>query len=317
MSPDSTLAARLRDRIIADLHLGQLHAGQRLPGVRELSASLKADHRAVTRAFRKLEAEGLVEVRPRSGVYVAEQETIGEEMPLETARWMAAVLVEGWKRGIPVPELPDLVERCTATVRLRCACVESTEDQMLTYRTELENDFGLEVVPVFVAPVPPDDPASSSELAALRERLREMDLVVTTSFHAGLVSAALKGWEIPLVMVQIHPSVVASIRKRLQEGPLTVVALDPSFADRMRAVYLDDETERGTIRPVLAADREAVASLDPSEPVLLTRAARRRLGDVALPMLVPHSPTFGPETAHQLCTIIIRRNMVAEQARNA
>ncbi len=48
-----------------------------------------------------------------------------------------------------------------------------------------------------------------------------------------------------------------------------------------------------TAHIVLAGDAWAVARLDPSEPVLLTRAARRRLlDDVELPMIVPHSPTL-------------------------
>jgi DNA-binding transcriptional regulator YhcF (GntR family) len=44
--------------------------------------------RTVARAYRELEAEGLVEIRGRSGVYVAPQERRDGEMLPEMMRWM-------------------------------------------------------------------------------------------------------------------------------------------------------------------------------------------------------------------------------------
>ena len=104
-------------------------------------------------AYRVLEAEGLVEVRGRSGVYLAPQDELGGELLAETARWMNGVLVEAWKRRIGVRELPDLVRLCTSSRKTRVAVVESNSDQMTAYCTELEEDFGVESVPVRISPV--------------------------------------------------------------------------------------------------------------------------------------------------------------------
>jgi DNA-binding transcriptional regulator YhcF (GntR family) len=94
MESESSLINRLRYRIVNALHLGDLHAGGRLPSIREISQETGTDHRAVANAYRTLEAEGLVQVRGRSGVYVAPQERFGGELLAETARWMAGVLTE-------------------------------------------------------------------------------------------------------------------------------------------------------------------------------------------------------------------------------
>jgi len=313
MEPDAGLSDRLRDRILNALHLGLLRPGDRLPSIRTLWREMGVDHRVVAQAYRTLEAEGLVEVRGRSGVYLAPQDQFGGELLAETARWLAGVLVEAWKRRLTIADVPELIRRCTQTRTLRCACVESNEDQMTAYTGELQEQFGLEPYPVRISPLPLPRPDRSVEFHWVEDELRKCDLVVTTSYHARLVRKAAENVGIPAVVLTVNPDVVETIQKRLREGPLTVVAVEPSFGDRMRAMYADETPER--VRVVLTGDREGMRALDPDEPVLLTRAARQSLGpDDDLPTLLPHSPTFSPHTARELLGVIIRLNLEAAAA---
>nr|MBA2245728.1 GntR family transcriptional regulator [Gemmatimonadota bacterium] len=158
----------LRDQIVGGLHVGRLRSGDRLPSLREVARELGVDIRAVARAYRMLEEEGLVEVRTRSGVYVARQERVGGEVQAEMARWMANVLTEAWKRRIPVPELSERI-RLGTTVRLRCACVESTEDAMTAICSELRDEFGIDTLPVpkkILADLNADDESTFDRLPA-------------------------------------------------------------------------------------------------------------------------------------------------------
>lgn len=313
MEPDSGLSDRLRDRILNALHLGLLRPGDRLPSIRTLWREMGVDHRVVAQAYRTLEAEGLVEVRGRSGVYLAPQDQFGGELLAETARWLAGVLVEAWKRRLTIADVPELIRRCTQTRTLRCGVVESNEDQMTAYTSELQEQFGLDPYPVRISPVPLPRPERSVEFHWVEDELRSCELVVTTSYHARLVRKAAENVGIPAVVLTVNPEVVETIQKRLKDGPLTVVAVEESFGDRMRAMYADDTPDR--IRVVLADDREALAALDEDEPVLLTRAARTELGPhAALPLLLPHSPTFSPHTARELLGVIIRLNLEAAAA---
>ena len=93
MDQETALSDKLRDRILSALHLGLLQPGDRLPSIRALWREMGVDHRVVAQAYRILEDEGLVEVRGRSGVYLAPQDQLGGEVLAETARWMAGVLV--------------------------------------------------------------------------------------------------------------------------------------------------------------------------------------------------------------------------------
>ncbi|HLL84192.1 MAG TPA: hypothetical protein VK420_16130, partial [Longimicrobium sp.] len=261
-------------------------------------------------AYRALEEEGLVEVRGRSGVYVAVQERIGGMLLSETSRWLAAVMAESWKRGIMIPQLPELLQRCTRSVALRCAFVESNEDHMLAFVTELGAGFGLHCIPVYLEARPGGGADAAYDTARLREEIGAADMLATTAFHGSLVRQVAEAAGIPSVVVSAVPELGLAVERRLREaGRLTVVCADRSFGDRIRTVYgADGDPER--IRIVLADDSWAVAQLSPSEPVLLTRAARRRLlDDAGLTMLVPHSPTLSFESAREMAELVIRLNV--------
>ncbi len=302
----------LRDQIVGGLHVGRLRSGDRLPSLREVARELGLDIRAVARAYRMLEEEGLVEVRTRSGVYVARQERVGGEVQAEMARWMASVLTEGWKRRIPVPDLAEHIRRSTSTLPVRCAFLEATEDALAAFATELGNDFGLQTTPIPVQRLP----TLAANEVVVPERfpidVQQAELLATTIFHVATVRPVAEALGKPLVVLTAHPELVAQIRRAVSAGSLTIVCVDPQFGERMRTTYGGELADR--IRVVLADDAAAVAALDPVEPVLLTRAARRRLGDLDFPRLVPHSPTLSPESARELSEIIIRLNLEAEPA---
>lgn len=275
--------------------------------MRETAREAGVDPRVVARAFRQLQTEGLVEIRGRSGVYVAPQERRDGEILPETMRWMTGLIVESWRRMIRLPELPDFVRRCTGAARVRCALVESVEDAVRAYSLELEWDLRFDVQLISLDDAPEED----SEAWLLGE-LEDADLIVTTSFYAQSVNSLAQKLEKPLVLLKTHPECEAEIRRRLELGSLIVVAADPRFGDRIRTIY-GQGLEEDRIQVVLADDAGATAELDLSEPVLLTRAAHERLGDITLTLIFPHSPSFSPESARDLAEVLIGFNQQALQ----
>ncbi|CAN5886803.1 hypothetical protein BH23GEM7_BH23GEM7_42280 [soil metagenome] len=313
MTPSSGITERLRDRVIGELHLGRIHAGDRLPGVRELAAEYDVGVRAVVRAYRALEKEGLVEIRSRSGVYVAPQERLSEEVLEETASWLADTLVEAVKRRIPVPGLPEFVRRCTATLRPRCVLLESTEDHLTILSTELRDEYGFDVHPVDLAALGEGRSRESADGEGLANSVGGAHLLVTTTYHAASARVIADSLQKPLVVVTAHPNTASTLERRLRSGTLTVVCVDAAFGERMRAVY--GGRFPGRVRVVLAGDGESLRALDPEEPVLLTLAARQRLGATLLRSLLPHSPSISPESGRELTQLLVRLNVAAERSR--
>lgn len=67
------------DEVRRGLALGILSPGDPLPAVRHLAADLRVNPGAVARAYRALEAAGVVVVRWGEGPVVAERDAAGEE----------------------------------------------------------------------------------------------------------------------------------------------------------------------------------------------------------------------------------------------
>lgn len=298
MSTGKQTERHLRYLILGQLHVGRLRPGDPLPSIRQVAKDTGADHRMVANAYRVLEAEGLVEIRPGSGVYLAGDAGAGAVVS-ETADWLAGVMMEGWSRRIPRRELGTLVERC-AVSRVRCACIESNEDHMVAVSAELEEDFSLEVRPLLVSPS-----AGAAEIS--REALASVDLVVTTVFHGAVGRAAAVAAGKPCIVVTLNPQFALELNRALVQRNVIAVIADPRFSAR-GAAYLDVTTHRGGVRFVLVDELGGAGAEKVdlhSKDVFITRAARRRL---RLPdyHLVPSPPTFiSPDSAREICEILV------------
>ncbi|MBH0776110.1 GntR family transcriptional regulator [Nocardia bovistercoris] len=62
---------QLRQAIIAMVRAGRLTAGTKIPTVRALAADLGLAPNTVARAYRELEADGVLETRGRQGSFIA------------------------------------------------------------------------------------------------------------------------------------------------------------------------------------------------------------------------------------------------------
>lgn len=300
----------LRGRILGGIHSGHLDGGDRAPTYREIAGETGLDLRAVSRVYAALEREGLVEVRGRQGVFIASQERIGGRVLQETARWLVSVLREAWTRQIHLPDFPDFVRECIATAEVSCACIESTEDQLDTICHELRRDFGFRSEPVHADRLVPIQAGS----ARIPEELRRADFLVTTAFHAAAVRRIARALDKPLVVVRLNPAIVRALERRVATGEMTVICLDPRFLERVRLVVGGEHAER--IRGVLASDTETIRRLDPRVPVLISHAARARLGDAAPPTMLPGAPALSRESAGELAEVLVRYNLEAMAGRS-
>ncbi|MEO7823517.1 MAG: GntR family transcriptional regulator [Gemmatimonadaceae bacterium] len=117
----AAVAAILRDRIERALGTGALVRGDRLPGTRETGLELSVDPRVFAAAYTDLADEGLVELRPRSGVYVARQtvESSGERRP--PVKWLVDIFAEGVAQGFSTRDLCDHLREAALAPRVRFA----------------------------------------------------------------------------------------------------------------------------------------------------------------------------------------------------
>lgn len=93
--PDTPLFEQVRTRMIEAVREGALPAGTRLPTVRELAGQLGLAVNTVARAYRELEAAGIVETRGRFGTFVASSDPVDAAMTAAAAAFVAAARAVG------------------------------------------------------------------------------------------------------------------------------------------------------------------------------------------------------------------------------
>lgn len=268
---------------------------------------MRADLREIAAAYAALEREGLVEVRVRSGVFLAAGAGEGDGACGEEGRWFAEVLLDAWTRRLPAPRLPALAAACVSVRPVRCTVVDGTVDRAEGIAAELRDAFGFTVTAV--SPEPGTVNPSPRGIPPLPAASQITDVFATTVFHAAALRGAAAVLGVPLVVVGLHPAFIQVLRDALAEGTLAVVCVDPRFADQIRLIA--DEWPPDRVRTVLTSDAGSITRLDRSRPVLVSEAARRVLATSSLPPRFPVVPLISREWAWRFAQQLVRVNLEA------
>jgi len=304
MAKHIELAEVLRQRFFSGMHLGLLRPGARLPSARELEVELKFDRRTILRAYRKLEREGLVELKQRSGIYFSES---APWLPGLTppAEWAVDVVAQAIAAGIPPSQFADRFQQYLSHRRLRALCVECNGDQLESLCAEMTSDYGFET-----------DGADVDQLldeSTPRDELRQADLIVTTQFHAGEVKELSSRVNRPWIAVTLRTDIYSEIARLLPSGDVYFVVTDVRYAKKLERIF---HSLRGGDRfHALVIGCDEVSIIPDAAPVYITRAARPRLEDEKLlQRVMPEERTFSLASAREILTLLIGSNIAALKA---
>jgi DNA-binding transcriptional regulator YhcF (GntR family) len=277
------LVETLRQRLLRAIQIGAVGPGDRLPGTRELAVEHDADPRVIAAAYRALELEGLVELRPRSGVFVHASLGVSRAKPPASAAWVADLFAAGIARGIGPVDLPAVLRRALGKTPLPVAVIASTVDQTLGICRELEQYAGVSPSGVLVETLPslPSSASSAESRLNVPRPVLRARLLVTTEAHGARVGA--------LAARLRRPSIAVSVRRELYETEWAllhgveayVLVVDPRFG-ALVSEYLRAKRTQTPVH-VLVVGRDRMNGIPPEAPVYATQAARERLGKLRLP----------------------------------
>jgi DNA-binding transcriptional regulator YhcF (GntR family) len=100
---------QLRSHVAAAVDDGRLPAGARLPTVRGLAGDLGLAVNTVAKAYRVLEADGVIETRGRGGTFVSS--TLLSTPPADVADLARSLAVQARRRGLTLDEARQLLDR--------------------------------------------------------------------------------------------------------------------------------------------------------------------------------------------------------------
>ena len=287
----------IKQRVVSGLHLGLLAPGERLPSVRELSAELKADPRVVVAACRRLEKEGLVVVRERSGIFVAPKKSRTEAGPPDL---IVDAFVDGFNHGVSPMELPDLMRRSLAPLSRRAMVLECNDDQLFSISGELRRDFGMDVQTFDVT-------ASTSGTRAVD--FQSADVFITTGFHAADAQKLSERYGIPAIVVTMCTDLFAGVRQRLEKEPVYFVVTDPRFARKLQSIFV--ESNAAANLHVLVNGRDDLSSIPAGVATYVTQITRKALRDLPfVQRLIPEAHVFSPDSAREILSFLVKPNPV-------
>jgi len=236
-------AGTVRARLLTALHVGRLRPGDRVPSVRRLADLAGVNHKTVHRAYTELAREGILEVRPGSGTFVADRRSGADKLPAaaDLASALAQVRTDAERLGLEPAALAGFLLRClSADWRdVTVGVVECNLEQIAAIGADLDRDLGVRVKPIPLGRLA-DDP---------RRAVEGVSSVVTTDCHWSEVVSLL------------GPAGI----------PAHAVALDPLFPRRLLDLALRDDVvlvvHDSRFGPVFARLLRQLTD----EPVLLSR----------------------------------------------
>lgn len=305
MTGDATreqVAAKLRKPILRGLRSGTLEPGHRLPSAREAGEEFDADHRAVLAAYKLLAAEGLVELRERSGIYVSRR---GAALrPTPGVDWLVDLLVQGLMREVPIVELSTWIQRAIGTRRLRAVVIDSTRDRVAGIVRELREDFGLDATGIRVAELSEPNEQRLADLAGA-------DLLVTTNAQAGMVRALGRRVGVDVIVAQFGPDLLGGDWRALLRNPLYLLVSDESSVETVRRSFAA-LPDAATNLHVMVVGRDDVAGIPKEAAVYVSRGAADALGGAPVGgHQVPRARGFSWKSAREVIEHIVHANLDA------
>ena len=301
------IADLLRRRVKLGIHAGSLAPGDRLPSTRELASDFAVDHRVVVAAYHQLVAEGLVEMRPRGGIYVANISPGAVREPMPPERWLQEVFVQGRARDMSMRGVIDALRRATETVRLRAVVLHAIADQRTGMCRELEEDYGFEATGVST------DALGNGHRPS---ELGEADLIVSTPAYEPLARRLAAQHQKPCIIADVRPDLIGGEWRLLLRKPVYVIVRDEQFRHALLAFFANTKGKENL--RVLVVDADDLSAIPATAPTYITRGARdwldthagthRSANDIG-GRILPNVRTFSSSTADQLISFILKSNL--------
>jgi DNA-binding transcriptional regulator YhcF (GntR family) len=311
--PGAVILDQLRDRIVTGLYFGNWQPGERLPSIRDIADAESVDRKTAAAAYHRLEEEGLVEVKARSGVFLRDAPSgpgNGRGGPLEKLqqRWLKNTYDGARALGLETDTVLRLFSAVADVEAAQVPVLEEDEASARTVAQELRECVGINARPVLL-----------QDLASRVTGFTNPPFAVTTPYHAQRVSELLP--RTPLIVATLSLDLLHGLLAKAEAGPILVTV--PSAwtarrveaairqkapnADRTRVVVATAETDLQQLRRDAACvfvwpGTEAVLSAFPGDdcvkPVrLLSEATLDRVRTAVLEAALRHSAAAGGPAA--------------------
>ena len=252
---------RVRARVLAALHVGRLRPGDRVPSIRRLAGLAGVNHKTVHRAYTALARDGILEVRPGSGTFVADRRSGIEQRPALPALVGA---LESCRRDaerlrIAPADLARFLSTCLTDGlgSLSVGVVECNLEQITMIGRDLRRATGVQVRPIPLQALERNPDEAAGTISA----------VVTTDCHRRHVVELLEDRAIPVYSVAFDQRFPRRLLALAPRAEVVMVVHDRHFGPVFLKLLRDLADDPRLLRRIrFIGERRARVALAESRP---------------------------------------------------
>jgi DNA-binding transcriptional regulator YhcF (GntR family) len=242
--PGAVILEQLRDRIVTGLYFGNWQPGERLPSIRDIADAESVDRKTAAAAYHRLEEEGLVEVKARSGVFLRDEGSEngqGRGGPLERLqkRWLKNTHDGARALGLGTGTVLRLFSAVADVESTPIPVLEEDEASARTVSLELRECAGINARPVLL-----------HEAGARLTAFHNAPFVITTPYYAGRVAELLP--RTTLIVATLSLDLLHGLLGRAADGPILVTVPSDWIAHRVETALRQRGADMGRTRVVVA-----------------------------------------------------------------
>lgn len=224
MEPGAVIVDQLRDRIVTGTYFGKWQPGERLPSIRDIADAENVDRKTAAAAYHRLEEEGLVEVKARSGVFLRDSPDgagrAADPLGQMQRRWLKSTFDGGRALGLDTDAMLVLFRAVAAVERTPLPVVDEDGATASMIAQELRECLGLDARPI-----------RTQHLA--RREFSRAAMVVTTPYCAPQAAGVIP--DTPVVTATLSLDPLHGLMERVAKGTILILVPSPWIADRVAA----------------------------------------------------------------------------------
>jgi len=221
------------------LETGNLKEREQLPTERDLSESLGVSRNTVSMAYKELVLENVLSSSSGRGTFVSPQAFINHKLKENDSQTRITEIIdlvinEALELNFELKELEKIVcsrikEKEKLLKNINIAFIECNQEQLYFFSKGIELGTGISIIPILIEEI-------YKEPDIFRERIKSIDLVVTTFFHYDEVKKFLADQKQRVLAIALDPlmeTMVNIAHLSSKDKSIGLVCITDKFARRV------------------------------------------------------------------------------------
>jgi len=276
------LYLQIKHQIKKLLETGNLKEKEQLPTERYLSESLAVSRNTVSMAYKELVLENVLSSSPGRGTFVGPQAFINHKLKENNSKTRITEIIdlvinEALELNLELNELEKIVcnrikEKEKLLKNINITFIECNQEQLYFFSKGIELGTGISIIPILIDEI-------YKEPDIFRERIKSIDLVVTTFFHYDEVKKFLANQKQRVLAIALDPlmeTMVNIAHLSSKDKSIGLVCITDKFAQRVFQSIKQAGIKFSSFKFTISYDKNEVEKFLINTDIIITSPGRRK-----------------------------------------